>query len=69
LVNHINATEFLLYKKSKFSKSKSVGVFGRDIITSGIPADVWRFYLLYNRPGWYFFFFFLNKGIKADKYY
>jgi methionyl-tRNA synthetase len=27
-----------------------VGVFGDDAVSSGLPADVWRFYLCYNRP-------------------
>ncbi|HEQ72338.1 MAG TPA: methionine--tRNA ligase, partial [Spirochaetia bacterium] len=27
-----------------------VGVFGNDAMESGIPADVWRFYIYYNRP-------------------
>ncbi|RPJ04698.1 MAG: methionine--tRNA ligase, partial [Spirochaetaceae bacterium] len=27
-----------------------IGVFGSDAVESGIPADVWRFYIYYNRP-------------------
>lgn len=50
LLYHINTTEYLNYEGSKFSKSKGVGVFGTDAIKSGIPADVWRYYLLANRP-------------------
>ncbi|NXQ21321.1 SYMC protein, partial [Peucedramus taeniatus] len=34
----------------KFSKSRGVGVFGDMAKDTGIPADVWRFYLLYLRP-------------------
>ncbi|MDE1798333.1 MAG: methionine--tRNA ligase [Candidatus Micrarchaeota archaeon] len=47
---YISTTEFLNYESGKFSKSKGVGVFGTDAIESGIPADVWRYYLLANRP-------------------
>lgn len=34
----------------KFSKSKGVGVFGNDAKDTNIPAEVWRYYLLANRP-------------------
>ncbi|NXX22826.1 SYMC protein, partial [Podargus strigoides] len=34
----------------KFSKSRGVGVFGDMAKDTGIPADIWRFYLLYLRP-------------------
>jgi methionyl-tRNA synthetase len=40
----------LNYESGKFSKSKGIGVFGTDAMESGIPADVWRFYIYYNRP-------------------
>ena len=50
LVKTISATEYLNYEGGKFSKSRNVGVFGSDAIESGIPADVWRYYLLINRP-------------------
>ncbi len=50
LVHHLSTTEFLNYEGGKFSKSRSVGVFGDDAMNSGIPADVWRYYLLANRP-------------------
>ncbi|XP_033225521.1 methionine--tRNA ligase, cytoplasmic isoform X2 [Belonocnema kinseyi] len=50
LVNHIAATEYLNYEDTKFSKSRGIGVFGTDAIETGIPADVWRFYLAYIRP-------------------
>ena len=42
--------EYLNYEDDKFSKSRGVGVFGNDAQTTGIPADIWRFYLLYVRP-------------------
>lgn len=50
LLHHINTTEFLNYEGGKFSKSRGVGVFGNDAVESGIAADVWRYYLLTNRP-------------------
>lgn len=50
LVNNISATEYLNYEDSKFSKSRGVGVFGDNAKDTGIPADIWRFYLLYVRP-------------------
>jgi len=50
MLHHINTTEFLNYEGGKFSKSRGVGVFGNDAVQSGVPADVWRYYLLVNRP-------------------
>lgn len=50
LLHHISTTEFLNFEGGKFSKSKGIGVFGNDAVESGIPADVWRYYLLTNRP-------------------
>lgn len=50
LVHHISSTEFLNYEGGKFSKSRHVGVFGDDAMNSGVAADVWRYYLLANRP-------------------
>ncbi|XP_050669170.1 methionine--tRNA ligase, cytoplasmic isoform X2 [Leptidea sinapis] len=50
LVDHIFATEYLNYEDSKFSKSRGVGVFGTDAQETGIPSDVWRFYLASIRP-------------------
>jgi methionyl-tRNA synthetase len=50
LLHHINATEYLNYENEKFSKSRNVGVFGTDVINSDIHVDLWRFYLLFNRP-------------------
>lgn len=49
-VSHIMATEYLNYEDGKFSKSRGVGVFGNDAQETGIPSDVFRFYLLYVRP-------------------
>ncbi|XP_061582704.1 methionine--tRNA ligase, cytoplasmic isoform X2 [Cololabis saira] len=50
LVNHLVATEYLNYEDTKFSKSRGVGVFGDMAKDTGIPSDVWRFYLLFVRP-------------------
>lgn len=49
-VSHLVATEYLNYEDGKFSKSRGVGVFGDQAMETGIPSDVWRFYLLYLRP-------------------
>nr|XP_040573838.1 methionine--tRNA ligase, cytoplasmic-like [Lepeophtheirus salmonis] len=49
-VNKIMSTEYLNYEETKFSKSRGIGVFGNDVIDTGIPADIWRFYLIYTRP-------------------
>ncbi|MDR1374456.1 MAG: methionine--tRNA ligase [Treponema sp.] len=50
MLHHMSSTEYLNYESGKFSKSKGIGVFGTDVMETGIPADVWRFYLFYNRP-------------------
>lgn len=49
-VHHLSTTEYLQYEGTKFSKSRGVGVFGDQAKDSGIKSDVWRFYLLHNRP-------------------
>lgn len=53
----ISTTEFLNYeidektgKPKKFSKSRNSGVFGDDAMNTGVPSEVWRYYLLINRP-------------------
>ncbi len=50
LLHHMSSSEYLNYENEKFSKSKGIGVFGTDAMETGIPADVWRFYIYYNRP-------------------
>ncbi|MBT7902953.1 methionine--tRNA ligase [Candidatus Woesearchaeota archaeon] len=50
LVYHLASTEYLNYESGKFSKSYKQGVFGDDAISTGIKPDVWRYYLLINRP-------------------
>ncbi|WOL18617.1 putative methionine--tRNA ligase isoform X1 [Canna indica] len=50
MMKSISVTEYLNYETGKFSKSKGVGVFGNDAKETKIPAEVWRYYLLTNRP-------------------
>ncbi|HNX73319.1 MAG TPA: methionine--tRNA ligase [Spirochaetales bacterium] len=50
MLHHMSSTEYLNYESGKFSKSKGIGVFGNDVMETGIPADVWRFYIFWNRP-------------------
>ena len=50
LLHHLSTTEYLNYEKTKFSKSNGVGVFGDHAESTGIPSEVWRYYLLSNRP-------------------
>ena len=50
LVSQISCTEYLNYEDGKFSKSKNTGVFGDQAKDTDIPSEVWRFYLLSNRP-------------------
>jgi len=50
LMKTISVTEYLNYENGKFSKTKGVGVFGNDAKDTKIPPEVWRYYLLTNRP-------------------
>ncbi|KAJ4323921.1 putative methionine--tRNA ligase, cytoplasmic protein rar1 [Neodidymelliopsis sp. IMI 364377] len=50
MLNTISTTEYLNYEKGKFSKSRNIGVFGNNAKETGIPSDVWRYYLLSHRP-------------------
>ncbi|ORX91886.1 methionyl-tRNA synthetase [Basidiobolus meristosporus CBS 931.73] len=50
MLHHISTTEYLNYENGKFSKSRNVGVFGNNVMDTGIPVAVWRYYLLSNRP-------------------
>ncbi len=50
LLHHMSSSEYLNYEAGKFSKSKGIGVFGNDVMDTGIGPDVWRFYIFYNRP-------------------
>lgn len=50
MLQNISTTEYLNYESGKFSKSRNVGVFGDGAEATGIEAEVWRYYLLVNRP-------------------
>jgi len=50
MLHHMSSTEYLNYEDGKFSKSKGVGVFGNDCMDTGIPAEIWRFYIFFHRP-------------------
>ena len=50
MLHHLSTTEYLTYEGGKFSKSRGVGVFGNNAKDTGVPADVWRYYLLKQRP-------------------
>ncbi|TFK40406.1 methionyl tRNA synthetase [Crucibulum laeve] len=49
-LHHLSTTEYLNYEGGKFSKSRNRGVFGPAAKDTGIPASVWRYYLLSTRP-------------------
>ncbi|KAL8824478.1 MAG: hypothetical protein Q9170_008142 [Blastenia crenularia] len=50
MLHHLSTTEYLNYEGGKFSKSRGVGVFGNNAQDTKVAADVWRYYLLKNRP-------------------
>ncbi|KAK9145996.1 hypothetical protein Sjap_005899 [Stephania japonica] len=50
LMKTISVTEYLNYEIGKFSKTKGIGIFGNDAKDTNIPSEVWRYYLLANRP-------------------
>ncbi|TPX34501.1 methionine---tRNA ligase [Synchytrium microbalum] len=50
LLHHVSTSEYLQYENGKFSKSRGVGVFGNNVMDSKVPVEVWRYYLLSNRP-------------------
>ncbi|KAL8674247.1 MAG: hypothetical protein Q9168_001314 [Polycauliona sp. 1 TL-2023] len=50
MLHHLSTTEYLNYEHGKFSKSRGVGVFGNNAQDTKVAADVWRYYLLKNRP-------------------
>ncbi|TFK75212.1 methionyl-tRNA synthetase [Pluteus cervinus] len=49
-LHHLSTTDYLNYEGGKFSKSKNRGVFGPSAKETGIPASVWRYYLISTRP-------------------
>lgn len=46
---NVSSTEFLMYEKEKFSKSRRIGIWIDDALKLA-PLDYWRFNLLFNRP-------------------
>jgi methionyl-tRNA synthetase len=50
LVHHFATTEYLNYEQKKFSKTHNTGVFGDHAKITGIPSEIWRYYLLACRP-------------------
>eukprot|EP00026_Physarum_polycephalum_P003747 Phypoly_transcript_03761.p1 GENE.Phypoly_transcript_03761~~Phypoly_transcript_03761.p1 ORF type:complete len:780 (+),score=110.86 Phypoly_transcript_03761:141-2342(+) len=50
MLHHLSTTEFLNYENTKFSKSRGIGVFGDQAKSTGIASELWRYYLLTNRP-------------------
>eukprot|EP00163_Fabomonas_tropica_P011759 TRINITY_DN2263_c0_g1_i2.p1 TRINITY_DN2263_c0_g1~~TRINITY_DN2263_c0_g1_i2.p1 ORF type:complete len:744 (+),score=238.77 TRINITY_DN2263_c0_g1_i2:247-2478(+) len=49
-LHSISTTEYLQYEGGKFSKSRSVGVFGDNAQETGIDVWSWRYFLMANRP-------------------
>ncbi len=50
MLHHMSSSEYLNYEGGKFSKSKGIGIFGNDVQSTNIDADIWRFWMYYNRP-------------------
>jgi len=50
MVDRLSTTEYLNYEGGKFSKTRGTGVFGDQAKDTGIPVEVWRYYLLATRP-------------------
>lgn len=50
LLHNISTTDYLNYEDGKFSKSRGMGVFGDNVKDTGIPSEIFRYYLLINRP-------------------
>jgi methionyl-tRNA synthetase len=49
-LHHLSTTDYLTYEGGKFSKGRGIGVFGDSAQKTGVPSDVWRFFLLSVRP-------------------
>lgn len=49
-VHMFSPNNLFLAPVGKFSKSKGIGIFGNDAKDTNIPPEVWRYYLLMNRP-------------------
>ena len=50
MLHHLSTTEYLNYEGDKFSKSRGIGVFGNNVMDSGIPVSILRYTLLQSRP-------------------
>ena len=50
MVETLDGIDWLQYEGTKFSKSRGTGVFGDQAVETGIPCDIFRCYLLLNRP-------------------
>ncbi|TYJ56431.1 methionine-tRNA ligase [Cryptococcus floricola] len=50
MLHNISSTQYLNYEDTKFSKSRNVGVFGNNARETGQPPEVWRYYLISQRP-------------------
>ncbi|KAJ5725247.1 methionyl-tRNA synthetase [Penicillium malachiteum] len=48
-VHHLS-TDYLTYEGGKFSKSRGIGVSGDSAQKTGVPSDVWHYYLVSHRP-------------------
>lgn len=49
-LHHLSTTEYLTYEGGKFSKSRGIGVFGDSAQKTGVPSNIWRYYLISHRP-------------------
>ncbi|CAN6554249.1 unnamed protein product [Malus baccata var. baccata] len=49
LMKSISVTEYMMHKW-KFPKSTGIRIFSNDVQETNIPSEVWRYYLLANRP-------------------
>lgn len=49
-LSYLSVNEYLNYSGGKFSKSRGTGVFGDGAMQSGICSDMYRYYLIANRP-------------------
>jgi len=50
LLDALSVNEYINYEGGQFSKSLSRGVFADDALSTGIKTDIWRYYLMINRP-------------------
>jgi len=50
MLKRLSSTEYLNYEDGKFSKSRGIGVFGDSVAGLNLSAEVFRYYLLSNRP-------------------